>query len=140
MLIGKATLVCLGVLPMTIVMMYVVPKNIEASCFAIITGILTFSTDCAGDIVGAFFCDAFGITVKDMTNYHKVVVLKMILILICMPLIQILPSNAEIYLLGEKLNILETPKRRDSEEENIVDSHRSFADELRDALNTEEEE
>ena len=57
-----------------------------------------------------------------------------------MPLIQILPSNAEIYLLGEKLNILETPKRRDSEEENIVDSHRSFADELRDALNTEEEE
>jgi len=57
-------------LPMTIMLMQVVPKNIEASCFAVITGILTLSTECSSDIVGALFCDAFGITVKDMTNYH----------------------------------------------------------------------
>ena len=69
-LIGKATLICLGILPMTIMLMQVVPKNIEASCFAVITGILTLSTECSADIVGALFCDAFGITVKDMTNYH----------------------------------------------------------------------
>lgn len=56
MLIGKATLICLQVLPMTVMLMYIVPKNIEASCFATITAILTFSTDWAGDVVGAFIC------------------------------------------------------------------------------------
>ena len=56
MLIGKAVLICLQVLPMTVMLMYIVPANIEASCFAVITAILTFSTDWAGDVVGAFIC------------------------------------------------------------------------------------
>jgi hypothetical protein len=56
MLLGKATTISLSVLPMTIMMTYVVPKNIEASMFALITGALTFSTDWGGDMIGAFLC------------------------------------------------------------------------------------
>lgn len=96
MLIGKATLICLQVLPMTVMLMYIVPKNIEASCFATITAILTFSTDWAGDVVGAFICQSYNISLKDMTNYSQVIILKMGLISIACLMIGLLPTNTEV--------------------------------------------
>ena len=62
MMIGKATMICLSVLPMTVLMINCIPKNIEASMFAIVTATITFSTDWCGDIVGGLICSFFGIT------------------------------------------------------------------------------
>lgn len=43
MLFNQSVFTCLAILPMTVKMMYVIPKSIEASMFAIITACLTFS-------------------------------------------------------------------------------------------------
>jgi len=48
MLVGSGTQTSLSVVPMTVMMMNVIPANIEASMFAFITAILTFSTDWGG--------------------------------------------------------------------------------------------
>ena len=69
MMIGKATMISLSVLPMTVMMMCVIPKNIEASMFAIVTAAITFSTDWAGDMVGAAVCWFYGITSETMDNF-----------------------------------------------------------------------
>ena len=57
MVMGKATMVCFSVLPMTIMLMQIVPKNIEASMFALITAVLTFSTEWGGDMSGAIIIE-----------------------------------------------------------------------------------
>jgi len=85
-LTGKAALISLSILPMTILMMYVVPKNIEASMFSIITAILTLSTYWAGDMMGAFYCDLFGVTAKNLTNFHKIIIVKICLVTLCIGL------------------------------------------------------
>ena len=91
---GKAALISLNVLPMTILMMYIVPKNIEASMFAMITAILTLSTDWAGDLVGAFYCDALGVTSKDLSNFHQIAFIKIFAVLVCIIFAQyMLPTN-----------------------------------------------
>ena len=68
---------------MTIMLMHTVPKNIEASMFAVITASITFSTEWAGDLVGAFYCDFFGITNKDLSKFSEIIKLKIIVIIAC---------------------------------------------------------
>jgi len=48
MLLGKGTQTSLSVVPMTVMMMNIIPANIEASMFAFITAILSFSDDWGG--------------------------------------------------------------------------------------------
>ena len=48
MLISKGTQTSLSVVPMTVMMMNIIPDNIEASMFAFITAILSFSDDWGG--------------------------------------------------------------------------------------------
>jgi hypothetical protein len=55
MLLGKASLVCFCELPMEIMMMNVVPRNIEASMFAIIAAIFEFPLEWGADISGGFW-------------------------------------------------------------------------------------
>jgi len=134
MLIGKAVLICLQVLPMTVMLMYIVPANIEASCFAVITAILTFSTDWAGDVVGAFICESFNISVKDMSNYSQVIILKMGLISIACLMIGLLPTNAEVQEIGAKMNDLQNESTAESDDDK---STRSLSEEIQQVLQTE---
>lgn len=93
MLFGRATTISLSVLPMTIMMMYVIPKNIEASMFSLITGTLTFSTDWGGDMIGAFLCSYFGITDDNMSKFDQVLLIKVVCVFVCILLVRILPTN-----------------------------------------------
>lgn len=107
-LIGKATLISFSVLPMTVMLMNTVPKNIEASMFAVITATITFSTDWAGDLVGAIYCDYFGITSKDLSKFGSIIGLKIFVVIACILLIKkLLPTNEEIKALGRRLNEIE---------------------------------
>ena len=56
MLLGRGTQTSLSVVPMTVMMMNVIPANIEASMFAFIAAILTFSTDWGGQFVSGVLC------------------------------------------------------------------------------------
>jgi hypothetical protein len=70
MLLQKAVLTSLCVLPMTIMMMHVIPKNIEASMFAVISATINYSMEWGGDITGAFVCHYLGITTGHKSNLH----------------------------------------------------------------------
>jgi len=85
------------VVPMTVLMMNIIPENIEASMFAVITATLTFSTDWAGDMIGGMYCDFFGVTTENLDNFHKVVITKAISIFIGIFLCYVLvPRNEEV--------------------------------------------
>lgn len=104
MLFNQSIFTCLAVVPMTVKMMYVIPKNIEASMFAIITACLTFSSDWGGDMLGSVLSDQFHITSKDMTHYPEVILIKMGLLVLALLLCAILPSDQALKDLSLKLN------------------------------------
>ena len=111
-------MVSLAVLPMTVMMMHVVPKNIEASMFSVITAAITFSTDWAGDLVGAIYCEFFGITGEDLSNFHRIMVVKIFMIVVSITLIHaLLPSNETIKALGRRLTNLDNEEAECSDSE-----------------------
>jgi hypothetical protein len=81
MLLGKGTQTSLSVVPMTVMMMNVIPANIEASMFAFITAILTFSTDWGGTFVGGIVCKIFEIENDNMKKFGDALLLKNFLLL-----------------------------------------------------------
>ena len=87
MLLGKGTQTSLSVVPMTVMMMNVIPANIEASMFAFITAILTFSTDWGGNFVGGIVCKIFEIENNKMKNFGDALILKDILLLFAILLV-----------------------------------------------------
>lgn len=99
MMIGKAAVLSLSVLPMTTLMMKVTPSNIEASMFALIGSILSLTTDWLGDFVGGVICNMYGITETDYSNYQQAIVLKMFLVSISMAMVFILPTDNEVAVL-----------------------------------------
>lgn len=126
MMLGKATAISLSVLPMTIMMMYVIPKNIEASMFAVVTGALTFSTDWGGDMVGAIVCEMFGISNEDMSRFGHAIIFKMGMTFLSILMIRMLPSNKEIHDLSDKMNNIRSPRH---EQESYSDQIQSFLNE-----------
>lgn len=93
---------------MTVMMMNVIPANIEASMFAFITAILTFSTDWGGNFVGGIVCKIFNIENQNMKNFGDALILKNFSLLFAIILTQIIPTNKEIKDLGYKLNEIES--------------------------------
>jgi len=108
MMIGKATMISLSVLPMTVMMCSVIPKNIEASMFAIVTAAITFSTDWAGDCVGAAVCWFNNISNNDLTHFKGAMEFKILMILASISLVSMLPSNKDIYNLSIKMGAKDT--------------------------------
>ena len=98
MLFGRAALTSLCVMPMMIQMMQVIPKNIEASMFAVISACIGFSVEWGGDLTGGFVCDYYSVHENDLANLDKAVIFKMITLLLCIGMIRILPLNSGHYI------------------------------------------
>ena len=126
MLLGKASQTSLQVVPMTVMMMKVIPANIEASMFAFITAILTFSTDWGGQFVGGCICSLFKITNDDMSNFGNAILVKNVLLLVAISLISILPSNSEIEECGARLNEVESETTSDKNDASNADDLQSM--------------
>lgn len=77
MLIQKAVMTSLCILPMTIMMMQVIPKNIEASMFAVISATINYSIEWGGDITGAVVCNYFGITTHNKSKLYVAIEFKL---------------------------------------------------------------
>lgn len=118
---------------MTVMMMKVIPANIEASMFAFITAILTFSTDWGGQFVGGCICSLFKITNDDMSNFGNAILVKNVLLLVAISLISILPSNSAIEECGARMNEVE------SENTSSDKNDASNADDLQSMLFQEQE-
>jgi hypothetical protein len=93
MFLNKAVLTSLCILPITIAMMQVIPKNIEASMFAVVSATINFSMEWGGDISGAFVSHQYGITTHNKSNLHKAIEFKMQMLALIVMLTQILPKN-----------------------------------------------
>lgn len=115
-------------------MMKVIPANIEASMFAFITAILTFSTDWGGQFVGGCICSLFNITNDNMSSFGNAILVKNGLLLVAITLISILPKNSEIEECGARLNEVES-EITDSKHEEL-----SNANDLQSMLFSEEED
>lgn len=85
--------------------------------FAIVTACIEFSSDWAGEIIGAIFCNAFGITTKDMSNYPNAILVKVGLLLFVIQFIRIIPTNEEIHELSKQINPDEDEKEDENENE-----------------------
>lgn len=105
--IGKASIIALSVVPMTSLMMRVVPSNIEASMFAVIGSILSLSTDWLGDVMGGLICNYFKVTDSDYSNFSEVLRVKQLCVMIAMTLSFILPTDYEVSVLARKIDHLE---------------------------------
>ena len=132
MLLQKAVLTSLCILPITIMMMQVIPKNIEASMFAVISATINYSMEWGGDITGAFVCRHFGITTLNKTNLHSAVELKLQMLAIVVILTQILPKNQELFILGKKMNNVS----ENQEEQEDQGSAENYADEIKNYLSS----
>ena len=65
MALNKASMECLCVLPMTILLTYISPRNIEASMFSLVTACLYFSSDWGSNLIGGMLCHFYGVNSKD---------------------------------------------------------------------------
>lgn len=92
-MLGKAMMISFSVLPVMIKMMQVCPKNIEASMFAVISSIISMSTDWSADFVGGLVLAIFGVDDEHEDNYHYAVIVAICMSLVTIALIPILPSN-----------------------------------------------
>lgn len=61
-LLSRAGLIALCIMPITVQMMKVCPKNIEASMFAVVTSIISISSDWGGELVGGTVLNILGVT------------------------------------------------------------------------------
>ena len=66
--------ICFSLLPTMILFTSLTPNAIEASMFALFTGVFNFSTNVGAPLLGSMICRYFGVSSDDMSNYYKLVV------------------------------------------------------------------
>lgn len=95
--------ISLSILPMTSIIMQVIPENIEASMFAVVSAALSISIEWGGDIVGALVCRYFDITSEDKSNFQFALMYKVFVLVLILCFSKILPTNQEIYDLAAQM-------------------------------------
>ena len=104
-LLNHANVVCLCILPMTVLLTYVIPKNIEASMFALLTASLQFSNEWGSEMTGSFISHLYGVTNEDLgTKYSQVLIAKIPMILTMLMMINFITLNQDIANLSYKMN------------------------------------
>ena len=94
MLLSKANVLCLGVLPMTVLISYVIPKNIESSMFAMISAGIQFSSAWGSEMIGSIICSLYGMNTEDLgQKYSQVLIVKLPLIMTMMMMIGYITLN-----------------------------------------------
>ena len=71
MLVSKANVLCLGVLPMTVLISYVIPKNIESSMFAAISAGIQFSSAWGSEMIGSIICALYGVSTEQLGEKYS---------------------------------------------------------------------
>jgi hypothetical protein len=105
MAINRASLDCLCILPVTVMLTYVLPKPIEASMFAFIQACLCFSSDWGSTLMGAIICHLYRVDQNDDgSNYTQVLVIKLPLVITMVLMINFITLNQNIASLAHRMN------------------------------------
>ena len=84
-------------LPVLVLFAKITPKNIEATVFALFTGVLNFSAIVLSPNMGIIINDLFvGVSLTSLSNYYKLVFIQMMLSLLPLLLLHLIPMKEEI--------------------------------------------
>ena len=105
MAINRASIDCLCILPVTVMLTYVLPKPIESSMYAFVSACLYFSSDWGSTLMGAIICHLYRVEVDDDgTNYTQVLVIKLPLVITMILMINFITLNQNIASLAHRMN------------------------------------
>lgn len=95
-IIGDIFSMCLVVLPICVLFAKITPRNIEATCFALLAGLYNFKNSIRGYIGSSINNNFIGVSRDDMDNFWQLKVIS--LACSCLPLLFIflLPTKAEV--------------------------------------------
>lgn len=119
-IIGDIFSMCLVVLPICVLFTKICPRNIEATCFALLAGLYNFKNSIRGYIGTCINMQLIGVSRDNMDDFWKLKVIS--LVCSCLPLLFIflLPSRGQIQALQkrmaeeEELEVEAQKKKRDA--------------------------
>lgn len=83
-------------LPVLVLFTKITPHGVEASVFAMLTGLFNFSSGVGGPMFGSFLCKLFGVTTEKMDDYYKLILVQMLCISMSFFIIKLVPTKREI--------------------------------------------
>ena len=102
--LGTNAVQVLAASPITVLLTYLVPHNVEASVMALVSGAIVWSYEVGAKISASIYCQIFDVDDDHMDNYPRVLTAKIpmiILIMIVTPFI--IPRNQKILQLAARL-------------------------------------
>jgi hypothetical protein len=88
---------CLSQLPTFVLFAKITPNNIEATVFAVLTGLSNFVYLVLSPNIGIVLNKLFvGVTLSNLNNYYKLVVIGLFCSLIPFAFIRLIPTKAEV--------------------------------------------
>ena len=87
---------CFSLLPTLILFNQLTPNKIEASMFALLTGIFNFSMSVGGPLFGSVLAQFFNVTSKDMSNYYVLIIIQILCEIGALFLIPLIPLKCEL--------------------------------------------
>ena len=99
-LLGTNAVSLLAILPTQVILISLIPHNVEASTQAIISGIFIWAFEVGAKISGSVYCSIFDVDDEHMDNYPHVLEAKLPMTVLMMILTLILPNNGQIFQLA----------------------------------------
>jgi hypothetical protein len=84
-------------LPTLVLFTKITPVNIEATIFAMLTGLYNLSNSVIGPLIGSFLCKWFAVTSDDLSNYYQLIIIQAICVCCSFFYIYLVPLKADIF-------------------------------------------
>jgi MFS family permease len=117
-------------LPVLVLFAKITPKNIEATVFALFTGVLNLSAIVISPNMGILINQTFvGVTLTSLSDYYKLVFIQMILSLVPLGLLCLIPMKDEIEAIQAKQASDAAKQDSGSSEETVIEEEEEEAQE-----------
>jgi len=83
-------------LPTLVLFTKITPNHIEASMFALFTGVFNFSGNVAGPLVGSYVCKAMGVDSDHLDKMSSLLLIQMACLVVSFSYIFLVPRNSEL--------------------------------------------
>ena len=102
-LFGTNAVILLAILPTQVLLVTLIPHNVEASTQAIISGVYIWAFEVGAKASASAYCAIFNVDKDHIDNYPLALEAKIPVIVLMMCLTVIIPNNDEILFLSSKL-------------------------------------
>lgn len=98
-IIGDIFSMCLVVLPMCVLFAKITPKNIEATCFAMLAGIYNFKNSIRGYVGSVINANLVGVTRENMDDFWKLKVIGICCSMLPLLFLFLIPTQKQVNVL-----------------------------------------